>query len=77
MKAGESSDNNCSAADDLDGGADDPSVSQLVFTIMERASIRTFSWLKVDMKLGRQHNNHNHKGSAAIKHYANQPTRPL
>ena len=61
----------------LISGADDPSVSQLVFTIMERASIRTFSWLKVDMKLGRQHNNHNHKGSAAIKHYANQPTRPL
>ena len=27
------------------------------------------------MKLGRQHNYH--KGRAAIRHYANQPARPL
>ena len=51
---------------------DEPSVSQSVFTITEKAHIRAFSWLKaptraftfktlfrhyeVDMKLGRQHN---------------------
>ena len=77
----------------------DPSVSQLVFTITEKVPTMAFFWLKaptsafrfktllrhyakqaltprsLNMKLGPRRNYH--KGRAAIRHYANQPARPL
>ena len=75
--------------DHLLSAADDPSVSQSVFTITVKAPTRastfktllrhyakqTLSPRSVDVKLGCRRNYH--KGRAAIRHYGNQTARPL
>ena len=75
----------------MTSAANDPSFSQLVYTITEKAPTKAFSWLKaaitaftfktplrhyaLNVKLGPRRNYH--KGRAAIRHYANQTARPL
>ena len=76
--------------DDIIGAAYDPSVSQLVFTISwlkAPTSAFTFKTLlrhyakqaltprSLNVKLGPRCNYH--KGRTAVRHYTNQPTRPL
>ena len=46
-----------------------PSVPQLVFTITEKAPTRAFSWLKAPTSA--------FTFKTYIRHYANQPARPL
>ena len=57
-----------------------PSVPQPVFTITGKAPTRAFSWLKAPTSSAftfKTTQRNYHKGRAAIRHYANQPARPL